>query len=196
VGSSPRLASSPLADPFAAKCDIRDCLNFGVQSTGKCDDDPAPKTSNGCSIPSFLLPVLNGLLPFPEKSRCYEPSNPACGRFTHFGNARNGPCDVHDFCYGTCSGVDPTALSDADGSRATYESHKAMCDNRLAIDSFNVCDAAERQGEDPEIVANCRRIAPFMGIGTGLFGDNLLSGHAFGTAQQSVCKCCPKFVPK
>ena len=148
------------------------------------------RSSDGCSIPTAALGAAEGFLAGlgqfnPVASGCLDPNNPACGtntRFSFGGPGGNLACDNHDYCYGTYSG----ALSGP-----IYDNWKRYCDSQLRADALRACDAAEQAHEPAAIVSNCRTLASAYGLGVSAFGDTIVSGYAYSTAQQAAYSCTP-----
>jgi len=177
-----------------ARIRIEDANHVAVDHTVQQDGAGCGRRSDGCSIPTVALGAAEGFLTAlgqfnPTVSGCLDPNNPACGtntRFSFGGPGGNLACDNHDYCYGTYSG----ALSGP-----TYDNWKLYCDSQLRADALAACDAAERAHEPAGIVANCRTMASAYGTGVNAFGDTIVSGYAYSTAQQAAYSCTPWAAP-
>jgi hypothetical protein len=178
-------ANTVSGPPRTARIRIEDANHAPQDHTVQQAGVGCGRYSNGCSIPAAALATARLALGIYATTPCNNPNNPACGSNTAFSLGGPGgvlACDNHDYCYGTYSG----ALSGP-----IYDNWKHYCDSGLRADALEACNAAERAHESAAVVSNCRTLASAYGLGVSAFGDTIVSGHAYSTAQQIAQSCTP-----
>lgn len=164
-------------------------IKLTSSSSGQSCTQIGQPDTNGCSIPQTVLTALCADLRLKDKdaynaAHCSDPNNPAGGKYTLFSTypskgsfLSNGACDLHDYCYDTCSATD---------TGTTFLSHKKSCDDTLRYQLQAVCAAAASQGDPPAVIRGCQFFASAYATGVWLFGLD-----AYIEAQHESCLCCP-----
>ena len=180
-------------DIGGGQCSIAPLSSLGFQTTagntGTCRQN-SPIRTNGCGpYPQFFLSAAlrNLALTNPaaaQAASCMDQNNPACGKNTSFANVlKNGPCDIHDYCYTTCYKLDP------DDPLNTYEGHKSYCDFKFHEELVRVCTVAKALGQDPQPVLDaCDYLAEAYAFAVGSLPISWLS---YNEDQKKACLCCP-----
>lgn len=177
------VADNSSGPPRVARIRFEDANHVAQDHTVQQAGVGCGRYSNGCSIPAAALAAARLALGIYATTPCNNPNNPACGSNTAFSLGGPGgslACDNHDYCYGTYSG----ALSGP-----IYDNWKRYCDSKLRADALEACNAAERANESAAVVSNCRTLASAYGLGVSTFGDTIVSGYAYSTAQQIAQSC-------
>lgn len=177
-------------------CSVSVCqapLPPALAAASTCCQTAQQKTTDGCSVPLSVLNIMRADLALVSNDAYLaslggSPNNPAGGVNTAFSNfngsnqtAASGPCDFHDYCYGSCWTTD---------TGNSYSGHKQSCDNKLQEAMTTVCNTATTLGQDtPAALLGCYFFASSYGA-LGTFPASLVSDAAYSSAQTQACLCC------